>query len=151
MSKSVWVIVLCSALAGCVTGHSSTRAVARDIEDASTRFIEARQSRDAASFAALFTDDGIYMIPGLADAAGRPAVENLARQKFGGAASTDFVVHRREIDVADDAAHELAWFAETTMSHRMEGRHLIVWKRGSDGDWKVRRYLYNFADAKPLP
>jgi uncharacterized protein (TIGR02246 family) len=148
-----FVVALCLVFIGCATSapvgdQDSTRA----IEEASDRFITARQSGDASSFAAQFADDGMFMVPGLEDASGRAAVEELARKRFAGGPSREFVIHRREIRALGDSAHELAWFAETTASgdHRMEGRHSIVWKRGSDRVWRVHRYLYAFSDAKPL-
>jgi uncharacterized protein (TIGR02246 family) len=150
MSRCILIIALCAALNGCVTaGHSSEQ---RELEEASNRFIDARQTGDASSFAALFTGDGMFMVPGLLDAAGRSAVRELAQKRFARARSSDFAIHRREIQVLGDSANELAWFSETSPSgdDRMEGRHSIVWKRGSDQVWRVHRYLYSFSDAKPL-
>jgi uncharacterized protein (TIGR02246 family) len=155
MSRSLWILALCSTLTACVTGQSSTQQTERDVQRASDRFIEARQRGDALSFAALFTEDGMFMVPGLLDAAGRSAVRELAQKRFARGPTTDFIIHRREIQVIDHSAYELAWFSETLgrpeeQQHRMQGRHLIVWQRGSDNVWRIHRYLYNFADAKPL-
>lgn len=153
MRTSTLIGGLCLVFIGCAT---STPVRDQDtehaIEEASNRFIGARQSGDASSFAAHFTDDGVFMVPGLLDASGRTAVEELAKKRFAGGPSSEFVIHRREIRVLGDLAHELAWFAETTAmgDHRMEGRHSIVWKRGTDSAWRVHRYLYAFSDAKPL-
>ena len=154
MSRFVCVVALCAVLTGCATTRSSTQQTAHEVEEASERFFEARQRGDASDFAASFTEDGIFMVPGLLDAAGRSAVRELAQKRFAGGPTTDFVIHRREIEVVDNSAYELAWFSETTSrqpTHRMEGRHLIVWKREPDQVWRVRRYLYSFSDAKPLP
>lgn len=158
MRKSALIVSLFLLLLSTVNGCATTPRVAdqvveQAIEAASERFIAARQRGDAASFAAQFTDDGVFMVPGLPDATGRAAVETLATKRFAGGPSHDFVIHRREIRASGDFAHELAWFGETTAArdHRMEGRHSIVWKRGADGAWRVHRYLYAFSDAKPLP
>ncbi|MBW3670089.1 MAG: SgcJ/EcaC family oxidoreductase [Acidobacteria bacterium] len=153
MSRLFLIVGICAALNGCVTTiHSTEQPTEREIQEASNRFIDARQSGDASSFAALFTEDGMFMVPGLLDAVGRSGVRELAQKRFAGARSSDLVIHRREIQVLGDSASELAWFSETSPSgdHRMEGRHLIVWKRGTDDVWRVHRYLYSFSDAKPL-
>lgn len=153
MARIIPNVTLCLALIGCATGSTySYQTANRAIEETSDRFIAARQSGDASSFAACFTDDGVFMVPGIPDADGRQAVEELAKKRFAEGPSRDFVVHRREIHARGDSANELAWFAETTAAgdHRMEGRHSIVWKRGTDGVWRVHRYLYAFSDARPL-
>lgn len=153
MRTGVLLVALCVLFIGCATSSAlSDQESERAIQEASDRFIAARQSGDASSFAAYFTDDGIFMVPGILDAAGRTAVEELAKKRFAGGPSSEFVIHRREIRAFGDLANELAWFAETsaTGDHRMEGRHSIVWKRGSDDVWRVHRYLYAFSDATPL-
>lgn len=153
MSRYFFIIALCAALHGCVTASdSSEQPGGPQLEEASHRFIETRQTGDASSFAALFTEDGMFMVPGIPDAAGRSAVRELAQKRFSAARSIDLVIHRREIEVLGDTATELAWFSETSPAgdHRMEGRHSIVWKRGSDQVWRVHRYLYSFSDARPL-
>lgn len=151
MPKAIVLVALCAALFGCATATvASDPDSKRAVEQASDRFFQTRQTGDAASFAALFTDDGVFMVPGLLDATGRNAVQELARKRFASGRTTDFVMQRREIDVLGDSAYELGWFAETSGEHRMQGRHLLVWKRGSDNVWRVHRYLYNFSDAKPL-
>ena len=150
--KLAWIVVLLFTLTGCASGRPSTEQAEQAVQSASDRFFEARQRGDASAFAALFADDGIFMVPGLVDAAGRSAVQELAEKRFANGVSSDFEIHRREIDVVGDKAYEVGWFSETTAdrSHRMQGRHLIVWQRASDGGWRVRRYLYSFSGAQPL-
>lgn len=120
------------------------------VEVASDRFLAARQGGDANAFASLFTDAGIYMVPGILDAAGRNAVRELAQQMFASGPTRDFKHERREVDVAGDSGYEPGWFSETTRTHRMHGRHFILWKRGGDNVWRVHRYHYNFAGAEPI-
>jgi uncharacterized protein (TIGR02246 family) len=130
-------------------------AAERNIQQASDHFFTTRQHGDASSFAALFADNGAFMVPGLADATGRDAIRELAQVRFASGRSEDFKIERREIEVVGDSAYELAWFSETDrrpgQSFRMQGRHFILWKRGSDEAWRVQRYLYNYSGAEPLP
>ncbi|HEX7708613.1 MAG TPA: SgcJ/EcaC family oxidoreductase [Thermoanaerobaculia bacterium] len=150
MLRLLAVFTVFTALAACATGQPSTQEAQRAVEQASDQFIEARQSGDAASFAALFTEEGIYMVPGLLDATGRTAVRELAEKRFAAGPSKDFKVNRRETDVVGDSAYELTWFSETGSHHHMQGRHFILWKRGDDEMWRVHRYHYNFSDATPI-
>ena len=153
MSKSFWILTVFAALTACATGQPAAQNVEHQVAQASDAFLASRQRGDASSFVAHFTEDGTFMVPGLQDAAGHSAIRELAQKRFAGGRTDDFVVHRREIQFVDDAAYELAWFSETNRrqdhAFRMEGRHFILWKRGSDGRWRVHRYLYNFSDARP--
>jgi uncharacterized protein (TIGR02246 family) len=125
-----------------------------EVQQASDRFWTTRARGDAAALAALFTDDGMFMVPGLPDASGRKAVRELLEQRFAGGRTFDLVVHRREIEVTGDSANELAWYSESHQAQgqtmRMDGRYLLVWQRGGDGAWRVHRYLYNFSGATPV-
>jgi uncharacterized protein (TIGR02246 family) len=142
-------------LTACVTVQPATQQTELEVQQASDQFSTARERGDASSFAALFTEDGIFMVPGLSDAAGRSGVRELAQQRFASGRINDFKIHRREIQVIGDSAYELAWYSETDRRQeqpfRLQGRHFILWKRGSDKVWRVHRYLYNFSDAAPLP
>ena len=96
------------------------------------------------------------MVPGFPDVVGRNAIEAAAQQMFASTRITDFQVKRREIKVIGDTAYELAWYSETLRgqdgsSNSIDGRYLIVWKRGSDNRWQINRNLFNFASATPHP
>ncbi|HEY8131700.1 MAG TPA: SgcJ/EcaC family oxidoreductase [Thermoanaerobaculia bacterium] len=155
MSRHVWILIVCVALTACVTVQPATQQTELEVQQASDQFSATRERGDASSFAARFTEDGIFMVPGLSDAAGRSAVRELAQRRFTSGRINDLKIHRREIQVIGDSAYELAWYSETDrrqeQSFRLQGRHFILWKRGSDKVWRVHRYLYNFSDATPLP
>lgn len=157
MTRLIGVLMVCLVLAGCGTATAPAAAAGAaelEVQQASDRFWATRARGDAGALAALFTDDGIFMVPGLADAAGRNAVRALLEQRFAGGRTFDFVVHRREIDVSGDSANELAWYSESHQAQgqtmRMDGRYLLVWRRGGDGVWRAHRYLYNFSGATPV-
>ena len=151
MLRSLFILGLCASLTSCAT---TSRNAEQNITQASAAFFESRQRADTASFVGHFTDDGAFMVPGVADAVGRNAIQELAQKRFAGGPTEDFKVHRREIRFAKDHAYELGWFTETDrrsgQAYRMEGRHLIVWQRAG-GQWRVQRYMYNFSDARPAP
>lgn len=153
MFRSLSILLVCVALTGCATAPPTTDDARVDVERASDRFWAERDREDAAAFAAQFTEDGMLMIPGLADAVGRDAIRELMQKRFASTQITDFKVLRREIDVFGDSAWELGWFSEIMRGEnpmRMSGRYLIVWKRGSDDVWRVHRYVYSFSGAKPV-
>ena len=157
MARFIGALMVCLVLAGCGTTGAPAAAAGTaetEVREASDRFWATRARADAGALAALFTDDGMFMVPGLPDASGRNAVRALLEQRFAGGRTFDFVVHRREIEVSGDSANELAWYSESHQAQgqtmRMDGRYLLVWRRGGDGVWRVHRYLYNFSGATPI-
>jgi uncharacterized protein (TIGR02246 family) len=151
MVRSLWILLVLS-LMSCATTPPSTDSSELRVQQASEQFWAVRERGDAATFAAQFTEDGVFMVPGVADAMGRTAIQELAQLRFAGARTTDSHVHKREIKVLGDSAHEIAWFMETypADSMRMLGRYVIVWNRGADNVWRVRRFMYNFSGAQPV-
>jgi ketosteroid isomerase-like protein len=154
MFRSLGVLIVCGVLTSCVTSQPATETVEMEVQQASDRFWTTRERGDASSLAAQVTETAILMVPGLPDAVGRSAVRDLLQQRFASARTSDFKVHRREIQVIGNSAYELAWYSETyhgeDESLRLEGRYLIVWKRGRDDPWRVHRNLYNFSAATPV-
>ncbi|HEX6176938.1 MAG TPA: DUF4440 domain-containing protein [Thermoanaerobaculia bacterium] len=154
MVRSLTVLTVCAMLASCATVPAATEQKLQ-VEQASDQFTSTRIRGDVAAFAGSFTEDGMFMVPGVQDATGRAAVRDLAQRRFAGATIEDFKIHRREIDVAGDSAYELAWYSEIDrrkdQAFRMEGRYFILWSRSSDNVWRVQRFLYSFSDAAPLP
>lgn len=152
--RASWILIISIALVACATAQPAGDAAEAEIRQASERFWGARERGDASAFAAQFTEDGILMIPGMNDSVGRDAIRELSQRRFANVKTSGFKVHRREIDVAGDAAYEVAWYSETSTSsgesYRMEGRYLNVWKRDADGAWRVQRNLYNFSAANPV-
>jgi uncharacterized protein (TIGR02246 family) len=152
MGRHAWVLLAIVLLAGCATVPAASDS---DVRAASDLFFAVRNRGDAAAFAAQFTEDGSFGVPGLPDATGRAAVQALAEKRFAGARVTDFNIVRREIGLSGNTAHELGWFAETDRrgdsAMRMQGRYLLVWNRGADSVWRVHRYFYAFSGAEPVP
>ena len=154
MFRSFCMLLLCAVLTSCATSPSAAPQDAEsEVRQASDRFWATRERADAAALADLFTEEGILMVPGLPDAVGRNEVRDLLQQRFARARTTEFKVHRREIEVLGDSAYELAWFSEVSRVQeptRMEGHYVLVWSRGRDDVWRVHRYVYNFSDMTPL-
>jgi uncharacterized protein (TIGR02246 family) len=153
MLRNLTILLVCVVVTACATSPRASENTRIEVEQASDRFWAERDRADAAGFAAQFTEEGMLMISGLADAEGREAIRELMQKRFASTRITDFKVLRREIDVAGDAVWELGWFSEIVRSDnpmRMSGRYLIVWKRGGDDVWRAHRYVYSYSGAKPV-
>ena len=155
MLRSLSILLVSLVLTSCATTRPAPEAAELEVQQASDRFWAARQSEDVPGVTALFTEDGILMIPGLPDAVGRAAIGELFQERFAAGRTDNFKVHKREIEVVGDTAYELAWFSDDAHhdradSYRMEGRYLTVWQRGGDGGWRVHRYFFNYSGAAPI-
>lgn len=154
MFRSLWILIACGVLMSCPASQPAAEVLELEIQQASDRFWTTRQRGDASALAALITDEAILMVPGLPDAVGRNAVRDLLQERFASIRTTDFKVHRREIRVIGDSAYELAWYSETHLGQgedplRLQGRYLLVWRRGGDL-WRVHRNLFNYSAVTPL-
>ncbi|HEY3052924.1 MAG TPA: SgcJ/EcaC family oxidoreductase [Thermoanaerobaculia bacterium] len=144
-------VVVVLALLGCATHHGSDKQRS-EIEQARSAFWEAHARGDARALAALVTEDAILMAPGMPDIRGRSAIQNTAQQMFTALSITDFKIERSEIQVIGDTAYEVTSYSETLhptsgTPGAVQGRYLIVWKRGQDTVWRVHRNLFNMASG----
>lgn len=141
MSRFLRIVLICMVLTACATVHPPAETEEAEVQRASDQVWAAHERGDAPGLAALVTEDAILMVPGFPDVVGRSAIQEAAQQMFASTQIADFRVHRREIEVVGDSAYELAWYSETLRaqngsSRPVQGRYLIVWKRGSDNAWR---------------
>lgn len=104
---------------------------------------EAENARDAAAFAALFTDD-VAMLPAVGEAVhGAREVEEYHRRLYEqGELGVRF--HIEDITILGGLAVETGTYAWTATSadgetREGEGRYLYVHERSSDGTWRIHR------------
>lgn len=147
------VLLASVLLAGCsAVKPASFSSTEPAVTRASDQVWAAHERGDALGLASMVTEDAILMVPGYPDVRGRTGIQEAAQQMFASTRITNFKVERREIRVVDDSAYELAWYSETLQgqdgsSTPVQGRYLIVWKRGRDGNWRVHRNLFNLASG----
>ena len=130
------------------TGAIDTAGVRAVIEAANARFLDAFKRGDKAGMMANFSDDAVVMMPNQVAWRGREGLDRgfsgfLSQLSFkeGGATTTDVMV-------AGDLAVETGTF-EWTLQRKASaeikdrGKYLIVWKRQTDGSWKIVRDITN--------
>ena len=127
---------------------TDTAAVKAVIEAANGRFLDAFKRGDKAGMMANYTDDAVVMMPNEVAWRGREGLDKgfggfLSQMSFkeGGAITTDVMV-------AGDLAVETGTFEWTLQPKsgpeiKDKGKYLIVWKRQTDGSWKIVRDITN--------
>lgn len=150
-TRSTWVLLSLPllAFAACAHGPAATRAtdpgpVRAAIEATNARFCEALKAGDAAAIAAMFTEDGEVIPPALkAFVVGREALREYYAARVRAARFLEVIVTTRSVEVEGDLAFETGTNRVTSQVGdappvTRTGRYVVVWKRGTDGNWRYR-------------
>ncbi len=143
--------VLCPGAALALEGQDAAPAPDPDrqaIADAWAGYRDALMKKDAAAIAALFTEDGALLAPGMPDIKGRKTLEGFLLAGFSNAKVTDASGTTLELHVYGSAAYELGTYTQTVEnlqgeSRTSSGRYAAFWVKGDDGHWRIRRILLN--------
>jgi len=102
---------------------------------------------DADGCVELLTDDAVWFPPGTAALCGRKPIRDWMASFFE-LYDYEFSVPSPQLRLAGDWALDRATFS-STLTSRFDGRqtqahgeYLICWRRESDGDWYIERYMY---------
>lgn len=141
-----------AAYAASSAADEGVREAQAAIEAANARFSEAFARGDATGLAAMYTPDAIAFPPASEMIRGNEAIASFwKKSRDGGVRSATLTT----IDVgrSGDVAYEVG-----TVSLRIEAagkepttaaaKYVVVWKRQSDGLWKMHRDIWNDLPAK---
>lgn len=129
-------------------------AIRKAIADAYARWVDATKKKDVDAVMALYTDDAV-MLPDKADTAkGKEEIREFYKRWYSGneklirQAFTDTGSFR---NTSDDLVIETADFLGVSEIDGKEisfrGKNLVVWKRQTDGTWKIFRDIWNSSEA----
>jgi uncharacterized protein (TIGR02246 family) len=129
----------------------------REIEAFNEEFGRAEQRMDNAEVMALWADDGVSLLPGMAPIAGKKTIsrwmDDIVSQMPGYKmvkADNDF----HDIQIAGD------WASEWAMTHQIvqppdgkspietHGKMLLVLHREKNGDWKIKEEMWNAGERR---
>ena len=104
---------------------------------------------DADRWVAQWTEDGVAMWPDLPAIGGTSAMLEALRGDFEVLSYTEFEISTEEVEVAGDWAYARGTFVATFEMKEggepipYDGKFLTIFKRQSDGSWKIHRDVYN--------
>ena len=138
-----------------VPNEADTESVRRAIEMSHRTYIAAMKRGDASALASHFTEDAI-LLPQNADMQrGRAAIENWFSTWLPMTTIYEFEVTTDNVIVVENTAYEVGTYrmklaaqgAEPTSN---QGKHLMVWKREGDGQWRILRDMFNTNPSPPV-
>jgi len=130
------------------------RQVSRDDDISAIRtaidgLTDAYVARDWDSFASFFTNDGIWMPPGVALLQGKEAWWAWVKPWWNSSTVMDIGVSTEELIVIDDWAierhieHQTTIFGAGEEPASLHFKGIWIFRRQEDGSWKIAQYIWN--------
>jgi uncharacterized protein (TIGR02246 family) len=129
-------------------------AVRQAIEAQNTRFSAAAVKGDTATIAGLYTDDAIVMAPNGPAMHGHDAIAkgfaSMSAMKL-----SDLKLQTQDVIVAGDYAIETGAYDLSAQPAKAKpvhdvGKYIVVWKKQTDGSYRLLRDIYNTDQAMPM-
>jgi ketosteroid isomerase-like protein len=133
------------------TGNGDERR--REIETFNAKFLAAHQSMNTPAILAMWAEDGVSLLPETPPMMGKPAIA-----KFLGGVTEQLKGWRMEKMELDFQGIEVSgdWASEWAFEHQMlkppdagkpafdgRGKMLLVLHREADGNWRIKREMWN--------
>ena len=145
------LVVLSLALCGASVGIAQT--VEDEIKAVGLAWEEAYNAGDVDGVVAVHAEDAVVMPPGFPAVVGIDAVRADA-EAFFSEYSTDHAMKIQNILVEGDIAIEWAEYTDILTPKaggdpiEDAGKHIVVYRRGDDGDWKILKAIWNPTPAE---
>lgn len=129
------------------TSSNGTAELKRAVDSMQTKYIDAVVKGDAAALSGFFTDDAVVIAPNVKATHGRAEMDaantkTLATMKF-----TGLKLHTDDLELFGDIGVETGTFEQTLKPQgktlHNTGNYLAVWKKQTDGGWKIYRLAYD--------
>lgn len=106
-------------------------------------------AKDPAKFAGFFVADGSIYPPGMPRTTGTEAIQK-ALTEMGSAPGFALQWTPSKADVRGDLGYTAGTYESTMGGASEKGKYVTIWRKQSDGTWKVSDDIFN-ADATPAP
>jgi len=133
----------------------NTEEVRAAIAAIDKKFMEDVNRGDAAAGAATYTDDAILMPPNHSPLEGKQAIEKYLAELGSQLQGSNFQLSILEVDVQGDTTIVRGTYSSSftvpgkDVPLEDRGKTLNVWKRQTDGSWKLHRDIWN--SNMPIP
>ena len=143
----VLAVVLALFLFGCTTlTKGGTAADEEAIREVWKTYSSARVAADAKLWLSLWDEQGIQMPPGI-PARGKDVLDETVPKGFVPGSVSTMNIYPEEITIAGPWAYSRGTYESERIvegkTARVEGKFLTIFKKQSDGSWKIYRDCFN--------
>ncbi len=152
MKKYLLVVVLLSAVLVAAVACGSTDSeeeVSAAVEEIFDEYEASVMAGDADRWMALWTDDPVQLPPDAPAVTDRETLHDSTKAEFEVVSYTEFDISVEEVQVAGGWAYARGNFTVTAEMTEtgdiipIDGKFLTIFKRQSDGTWKIHRDAFN--------
>lgn len=134
--------------AATIASAADPAAVRRFLDSAQTRYIAAEMKGDVPTLNSFYTDDAIVLSPNAKAVRGRAEVDKSHADMAASVKVTAMKLTTEDVITAGDYAIETGAYDQnvqpkTGKAMHDVGKYVAVWKKQSDGGWKIVRLIYN--------
>ncbi len=139
-------VVLLFAAASSMFARSVDPKLIRAVRKANAEWAAAMKTGDAATIAAPYSDDAVFVLIDGTCIQGRAKIQEMYRAGFERAGlATSTRIESKKLVIDGDLAYESGYGeVGTTKTGKLStrgGRYLTVWQRQADGEWKIIRNI----------
>ncbi|UCC84944.1 MAG: SgcJ/EcaC family oxidoreductase [Gemmatimonadota bacterium] len=147
-------LVACAEQAGEEGAQTMEMAMSVDMEalgeaiaEVNANWAEAFQAGDAATLAAMYTEDAFRLAPNEPTLRGREAMEQAFVTLMESTTARTITINTTEYGGAGNLAYSIGTYAVTyeaeAGSDQEEGKYLVLSKLGDDGSWKIYAHMWS--------
>ncbi len=105
--------------------------------------IEAAKAKDLAGVIEMYAEDAVYLVPGVQDVRGRPAIEEMEAGSLAEADVLEATHTIRDLRVFGDVAYEIGTVSGPVRPRGQSAQtvtfpFMAMWQRQASGAWRVR-------------
>lgn len=138
MLKNFAVSAVLLALSGCASMDRSDAGVQQGM----AAFRDAFNKHDAASLAMTYTEDARLMPFNVPMLTGRTGIQSFWQARFNQGLS-HIEKTPIEVQMLGDTAVEMSRYVVTLGERKVQGKDMLVWRRGTDGKWRIAADIWN--------
>jgi len=106
--------------------------------------VAAANNKDAATVGSMYSDDAVFVSSENPETRGRDAIQKAFSESF--AVASDLKVNSENVEVSGDLAYDYGTFSQHLAPPKakamdLHGNYLVVFKKQSDGSWKIVRHV----------
>jgi ketosteroid isomerase-like protein len=153
MRQSIWVVGLVLAWLSCATACAKSVNVEQEQNALLARDREWSQTtKDMNKFVSFFASDASFHPPGMPTASGSAAImETFMKITATPGFSVNWTPSKAYVSTAGDVGYTVGTYEATMSGGAEKGKYVTVWKRQTDGTWKVAEDIFNADTAGPPP